>query len=170
MKKSILALATIISGVTVTYATDLRETQFPSVLPKTVCLAGIDHPSSECLKPWIAADPSEYSGKYESLTITDGRANLSLKLHEAKSSSGETRWHADGSLETAFGVGVNHEVTFKNAEVQEPKQPCFDVLDRLIPALFVVVTDPENTNRKPMHGIVIGDNVFVLGKELKPGS
>jgi hypothetical protein len=170
MKTITLALTALILGTLRLSAVDLFETQFPSELPKTIIVGGADYPSGEFLKPWVAADPSEYTGKYESLSITDGTAQLEVKLHLAKSTEGDIRWHADGSLETAVGVGVHHIVTFKNAEVLEPKQPCFDVLERLTPALFVVFTNPEHSDRKPMHAVVIGNNVFVLEKELKPGS
>jgi len=170
MKIANLALAALLLPDLTLFGIDLRETQFPAKLPSTITVAGADYPANEHLKPWIAKDPSEYSGVYESMTITDGSARLVIKIHQAKSTEGDTRWHVDGTWETAVGVGVHHAVTFKNAELQEPAQPCFDVLERLTPGLFVRFTEPESKDPNPKHAVVIGDKVFVLAKELKPGS
>ena len=142
-------------------AVDLRETQFPAELPKTIIVAGADYNAGEWLKPWVARDLAEYAGKYDSHTITDGRAQLELKLHQAKSSEGDMRWHVDGTLETKVGLGVSHVASFKNAELMEPKQPCFDVIDRLTPALFVMFTNPDDKKNQPRPAVVIGNQVFV---------
>jgi hypothetical protein len=101
------------------------------------------------------------------MTITDGHAQLDVKVHKAKSTEGDVRWHVDGTLTTKIGVGVNHIVSFKNAELREPKLPTFDVVEDVTPALFVIFTDPELKDHKPMHAVVIAYEVFVLEAELK---
>jgi hypothetical protein len=151
----------LILGTMSLSADDLRETQFPAKLPKEIIVGGANYATSECLKPWVASRPGEFAGKYVSQTITDGMAYLDIKTHEDKSSSGEVRWHVDGTLETAVGIGVNHVLSFKNSELREPKQPCFEVIDRLTSALFVVFTNPEDEEKKPKEAVVIGDQVFV---------
>jgi hypothetical protein len=170
MKSATLILSAAVLSTVPLFGVELRETQFPAKPEAVIIVAGTNRPSGECLKPWAATDPGEYAGTYDSRTITDGRARLTLKLHQAKSRSGEIRWCVNGTLETRVGTGVTHLVTFKNAELQEPKQPCFDVIDRLIPGLFVLFTEPESKGAKPKRAVVIGNNVFVLEKDLKPGS
>lgn len=166
MKNTILAFAFLAFGAFSGAATaEIRETQFPSPLPKTIIVAGADYRSSTCLKPWITPNPSEYAGRYVSRTITDGNALLELSLN-TRTSDGKPRWHVDGKLETTVVVGIPHIVTFRNAELQEPKQPTFDVLDRLTPGLFVIFIDPESADKNPKHAVVIGHNVFVREKEL----
>lgn len=169
MNSAALPLCSAILGPISLFGVELRETQFPAKPSPAVIVAGADHPSGNCLKPWIVADPGEYAGTYGSRTITDGSARLKLKLHLAKSSSGEKRWCVDGTWETKAGIGVSHLVTFKNAELMEPKQPSFDVLDRLTSGLFVLFADPETKETKPKRAVVIGNNVFVLETDLKPG-
>jgi hypothetical protein len=163
-------LAAFILGNLPLLAVDIRETQFPEKLPETIGVGGIDYAGNDYLKPWVAADPAEYSGKYTSMTITDGGADLEVKVHKAKSTEGDVRWHIDGILTTKVGVGVHHVVSFKNAEIMEPKLPTFDVIDRLTPAMFVIFTDPENKDRKPMHAVVIGYQIYVRVAELKKDS
>jgi hypothetical protein len=160
-------LAAFIIGTLPLSAQDLRETYFPKKLPETIGAGGMEYVGKDCLKPWVAADPSEYAGKYTSMTITDGRAQLDVKVHKAKSTEGDVRWHVDGTLTTKIGVGVNHIVSFKNAELREPKLPTFDVVEDVTPALFVIFTDPELKDHKPMHAVVIAYEVFVLEAELK---
>jgi hypothetical protein len=66
---------------------------------------------------------------------------------------------------------LSYIVSFKNAELREPKLPTFDVVEDLTPALFVIFTHPELKDQKPMHAVVIADCVYVLEAELKnPGS
>jgi hypothetical protein len=159
--------AAFILGTLPLSAVDIRETQFPEKLPETIGVGGIEYPGKDYLKSWVAHDPSEYGGKYTSMTITDGIASLEMKVHKAKSTEGDVRWHVDGSVTTKVGVGVPHVVSFKNAELREPKLPTFDVIDRVTPALFVIFTDPEYKDRKPMHAVVIDGNVYVRVSELK---
>ena len=161
MKTTIPALTALILGISPLLAVDLRETQFPAEMPKSITVAGADYWTGDWLKPWIANHPAEYAGNYQSQTITDGSAKLELKVRKAKSSDGDIRWHVDGTLVTVVGVGVHHLFTFKNAELTEPNQPCFDVIDRLTSALFVWFTDPEDKEKKPKHAVVIGDQIYV---------
>ena len=154
-------LTALILGTMSLSADDLRETQFPAKLPKEIIVAGANYTASEWVKPWVASRPGEYAGKYVSQTITDGMAYLDIKTHEAKSSSGDVRWHMDGTLETAVGIGVNHVLSFKNSELMEPRQPSFYVIDRLTSALFVIFTNPDAEEKKPEQALVIGDQVFV---------
>ena len=161
--------AVLLLGILPLHGLDLRETQFPAKLPRSIIVAGADHPARECLSPWITADPAEYSGMYRSLTITDGTARLEIKVHRAKSTEGDLRWHVDGTWETKVGLGVHHWAGFRNAELLEPKQPCFDVLERLTPGLFVLFRNPETKDRRLHHAVVIGDKVFVRAEELKSG-
>ena len=170
MKASLIALLTIGLSHLPGLGADLRETQFPARLPKTINVAGAHYRSDTCLKPWIAVDPSDYAGRYVSRSITDGNAQLDLGMYREKSSDDTARWFVKGKLRTHFVAGPEHVVTFKHSEVQEPRQPTFDVLDRLTPALFVIFVDPESPDKRPKHGVVIGESVYVLEKELARGS
>src|ERR1043165_9498527 len=68
------AIALSLVGTLHLSATDIRNIQTPARLPKSITLAGIDYRASEHLKPWVAADPAQYAGTYESHTISDGSA------------------------------------------------------------------------------------------------
>src|SRR5688572_5402434 len=106
MKPTVPLLAAMILGALPLSAIDLRETQFPAEMPKSITVAGADYWTGDRLKPWIASHPAEYAGLYESHTITDGDAKLQVTIHRAKSTDGDVRWHVDGTLQTAVGVGV----------------------------------------------------------------
>jgi len=161
MKITIPALTALILGTSPLFAIDLRETQFPAEMPKSITVAGADYWTGDWLKPWVADNPADYAGQYQSQTITDGSAKLEVKVRRAKSTEGDVRWHVDGTLATVVGVGVHHVFSFKNAELMEPNQPCFDVIDRLTSALFVWFTDPDDKEKKPKQAVVIGDQVYV---------
>lgn len=162
MKNIAAFLCCIVVHSAVLQATELAETGFPAKLPETINLGGATRKSDECLQPWVAANPAEYAGQYVSKSITDGRAHLILRLHKGQDSEGDLRWHVDGGLETSVGVGLPHIILFKNAELREPKQPCFDVLERLMPALFVLFTPPASEDATPIRGVVMGHNLYLI--------
>jgi hypothetical protein len=167
MKFIVSTLAAFILGTSSLFAVEIREMPYSDQqLPETIYVGGISHYGKDYLKPWVANDPAEYAGKYTSLTITEGIAHLDLKMHVAKSGEGDPRWHVDGTILTKAGAGVHHVLTFKNAEVCNRKLPNFDVVDRIMPGIFVIFTDPEYKDR-PMHGVVIDGNVFVRISELE---
>jgi hypothetical protein len=153
--------ALLLAGTCFTEATELRTTQFPPSMPKAIIVAGAEYAAAAYLKPWIEPNPANYAGKYHSVTITDGAARLEVKMREEKTVDGSVRWHADGHLVTSIGDHTLHTLSFARAEVMEPHQPSFDVIDRVTPALFVLFTDPEKTGAAPRKGVVIGDQVYI---------
>jgi hypothetical protein len=155
------ALVALLAGTLTLSATEIRDIQTPAEMPKTITVGGAEFPAHPWLKPWVARDPAEYAGSYDSHTITDGRAKLVLKLYQGKSPDGDLRWQVGGTLETRFGVGANHVCSFKNAELLEPKRPFFDVIERVTSALFVWFTDPEKMGQEPRKAVVIGDQIYV---------
>jgi len=155
------ALVALVAGTLTLSAADIRDIQTPAEMPKTITVGGAEFPAHPWLKPWVANDPAEYAGCYDSHTITDGRAKLVLKLHKGKSPDGDLRWQVGGTLETRFVAGAHHVCSFKNAELLEPKRPFFDVIERVTPALFVWFTDPEQKGEKPRKAVVIGDQIYV---------
>jgi len=169
MKFIVPTLAAFILGTSSLFAVEINEMPGSEKLPETIYVGGVDYPGKDQLKPWVAKDPAEYAGKYTSLTITEGIADLDLKMHVAKSGEDDPRWHVDGTILTKAGIGVHHVLTFKNAEVYNRKLPTFDVVDRIMPGIFVIFTNPEYKNR-PMHGLVIDGNVFVRISELEKGN
>ncbi|MEY4484325.1 MAG: hypothetical protein RL693_1777 [Verrucomicrobiota bacterium] len=164
MKLILSLLLYVVCQSALLQATDLVETGFPAKIPDEINLGGRTLKAKECLQPWIVANPAEYAGQYVSHSITDGSAHLALRLHEEQGSEKKIRWHVDGSLETSVGWALPHIVTFKNAELREPQQPCFDLIDRLTSALFVLFTAPESKSAKPRRGLVMGENLYLLNE------